>query len=185
MGTLQPLFPTVMVTRRLDHLGSLNDRLKTMILARDAGCTGARPVAWDDCEMAGLRQEILSVGSVLAQSVDPSVANSVDLAGRPWAALQRSGELGRTHDHVDGGWVGYYFVCIGESAPAPDFSGKLDFDDPRPGNLPINAGSSVTPEAGLAILFPRSLAHRINPFFGAGERVYVGFDLDLGETFSP
>jgi uncharacterized protein (TIGR02466 family) len=96
-----------------------------------------------------------------------------------WVNLHERGGFNRLHQH-DGKLLSGVFYL-----QAPAGSGRLTFRDPRPGvlNSPFKGGGSnahsdiqLTPEAGLAVLFPHWLDHYVEPHDSDTPRIAISFN---------
>jgi uncharacterized protein (TIGR02466 family) len=133
-----------------------------------------------------LRALLRSAVEDYIQNLDVDTAHPV-MTGRPtrvelvsWANVMLSGDYERVHIH-EGGWLsGTYYVEM----PPPTAEGR---EDGARGALLIGGhhceiGAStrllrVDPRPGQIVLFPSYLSHRTEPFFGAGRRISVAFDV--------
>jgi uncharacterized protein (TIGR02466 family) len=124
-----------------------------------------------------------------------------DLAGQhprwqvveTWANVQRKGGTNAVHPHPGTFWSGVYYVDVGDITAQGDAGGELQLYDPR-GCLPTmlapflryavpelhDAGKSIslTPEAGMCVLFPGWLSHAVGIYRGEQPRISVAFNLD-------
>ncbi len=190
---IKQLFPTVMLTRRLDHIVPLNARLREIVLERESRDTsiGASNVGgwhseadlheWDYPEIKTLMSAFLKAGHDVTGTIAPPGLEgelTVNFMGGVWANMLRNGGYNKIHNHPGTLWSGCYYVSVGNPLPEPDFNGWIEFQDPRPGN--IHGGKErVKPEAGMLLLFPGWLNHYVNPFLGEGERLSIAFNLDV------
>lgn len=193
-GELKPIFPTVILARRLDALIPLNDRLHQIVLERErrdpaglgASNVGGRHSAgdlheWDYPEIRALVREFFEAGrDMTAATLPPGLDGEIRLRfhGGCWANLLRNGGYNTVHNHATAVWSGSYYVCLGEPEPGPRHNGWIEFQDPRPAN--IHGGKErVRPEPGLLLMFPGWLNHYVHPFRGRGERISIAFNLDV------
>lgn len=193
-GELRQVFPTVIMTRRLDALVPLNDRLRQIVLERerrDPGGMGASNVGgwhsaadlheWDHAEIRALARAFVEAGrDMTAAALPPGLDGEIRVTfhGGCWANLLRDGGYNVIHNHPGAVWSGSYYVCLGEADPVPRHNGWIEFQDPRPGNL-HGGKERIRPEPGLLLLFPGWLNHYVNPFRGRGERISIAFNLDV------
>jgi uncharacterized protein (TIGR02466 family) len=102
-----------------------------------------------------------------------------------WGNVLRRGQYHSVHSHPNAFWSGVYYV---NGNPAPDgdhpFSGKLELLDPRPGvGMNYVEGTNlygrflVNPSPGQMVVFPGWLQHQVHPYFGAGERLTIAFNV--------
>ena len=105
-----------------------------------------------------------------------------------WANINRNGNYNRSHDHTRDNnlWSGIYYVEPGFGADGKPESagGRTQFEDSAgvpvalgPTGEPALRDFSVQPRAGLMILFPGHLRHRVDPYLGQDARITVAFNL--------
>lgn len=93
LGELRPLFPTVMISRRLDHLAPLNDRLRAAVMDYQTASVEPLIIDRNQAETRAFSSEILLAGRVLAQSLefsDGASGREIGFAGDFWAAVRKS-----------------------------------------------------------------------------------------------
>jgi uncharacterized protein (TIGR02466 family) len=192
-GELQPVFPTLLMKRRLDGIAMMNARLREIVLGRMKASPGIRAsnvggwhseadmMDWPEAEVRALCQAFLQAGRDATEAQLPPGLNGdikVSFYGGCWANVLGEGGYNKIHNHPGAVWSGCYYVSVGTPAAAPETNGWIEFQDPRPGNL-HGRNERVKPEAGLMLLFPAWLNHFVNPFHGAGERISIAFNLDV------
>jgi uncharacterized protein (TIGR02466 family) len=104
---------------------------------------------------------------------------------RGWINVNRAGDSNLLHCHPGSFVSAVYYVSV----PKEMKGGEIYFRDPRgpavamyetPGiELPwIGSGIGIpfTPAAGLLLMFPAWLEHRVAPFEGDGERISIAFN---------
>lgn len=100
-----------------------------------------------------------------------------------WAVLLESGGFQHQHVHSRTDFVGVY--CVEAPRLEPDTEeGNLTLLDPRGGRMANRAvwereRESVRPRPGRLVLFPSFVPHRVDPFYGPGERITINFDVTL------
>jgi uncharacterized protein (TIGR02466 family) len=100
---------------------------------------------------------------------------------RSWAVVLRDGGFQHEHVHSRADVVGVYYVRAPVAAAAP---GDLCLVDPRAGRLASRAiweqtQVRIRPRAGLLVLFPAFVPHRVDLLRGPEERVSINFDVFL------
>jgi len=190
-------FPTPMVRHEVDGAQRVNPALRKAILDR-AGKqasadrhnvggwrSGDDLLSWPLKEMAVIKTAINKVTAQLTQ-LTLGVSNKAvrgEVNATAWATVCRPGDYVKPHAHPLSTWSGVYFVSGDESVDGHPDSGVVEFLDPRsgidqlptPGN-PFGATFKVHPTPGLLIAHPSWLAHFVNPYFGAEERITIGFN---------
>jgi uncharacterized protein (TIGR02466 family) len=104
---------------------------------------------------------------------------------RGWMNVNRAGDFNTLHSHPGCFLSATYYVKVPEAMAG----GEIFFRDPRgpavamyetPGiDLPwVGSGLGIpfSPAAGLLLLFPSWLEHRVERFGGAGERISIAFN---------
>lgn len=195
---LRAIFPTTIMRRHLAGVAPLNDRLRDIVLAREARDpgivasnvdgwhSGADLMDWDYPEIRLLTRAFLDAGVDMTRaSLPPDLDGDIhtEFYGGCWANVLRDGGYNKIHNHPGAVWSGCYYVSTGEPDPDPvhGCNGCIEFQDPRPGN--IHGGKeAVQPEAGLMLMFPSWINHYVNPFKGKGERISIAFNLDVEVT---
>ena len=189
---LRQVFPTVLMERRLDTLIPLNERLREVILereARDPGISASNVSGWHssadllerglpECQV--LSDAFVTAGREMTAAMLPAGIKGrlrVRFHGGCWANVLRDGGYNRIHNHPGAVWSGCYYVAVGKAAPEPAHNGWIEFQDPRPGNL-HGGKERINPEPGKLLIFPGWLNHFVNPFRGEGERISIAFNLD-------
>ena len=110
-----------------------------------------------------------------------------------WANVSPRYAFNRVHTHPGSAWSGVYYVH------APEHSGKIYFQDPRPQAQVYNVRYKTDaprkrevwsevfyePIVGRLILFPAWLQHEVQPNLSelegeAGERISISFNIHQG-----
>lgn len=198
-GELTNIFPTTILTRRLDAILPLNGRLRELVLERErvqpgigisnVGGWHSPPdlMTWDFPEVRALMREFFAAGRDMTQAnLPPGIDGEIRLRfhGGCWANLLRDGGYNTVHNHAAAVWSGCYYVCIGEPDPGPPHNGWIEFQDPRGANIHSHK-EKVQPQPGLLLIFPGWLNHYVNPFRGRGERISIAFNLDVEVVARP
>jgi uncharacterized protein (TIGR02466 family) len=189
---LRSIFPTVLMERRLDDIAPHNERIREIVLereAREAGVTASNVggwhssadlMDWDFPEIQQLCEAFLLAGQDMTAAMLPAGMTGrvkVRFHGGVWANVLRDGGYNRIHNHPGSVWSGCYYVSVGRATAEPAHNGWIEFQDPRPGN--IHGGKEpVEPREGTILIFPGWLNHFVNPFRGEGERISIAFNLD-------
>ena len=189
---LRQVFPTVLLEQRLDALIPLNERLREVILereARDPGISASNVSGWHSAadllewglpECQTLSDAFVTAGREMTAAMLPAGIKGrvrVRFHGGCWANVLRDGGYNRIHNHPGAVWSGCYYVAVGKAKPEPEHNGWIEFQDPRPGNL-HGGKERINPEPGKLLIFPGWLNHFVNPFRGDGERISIAFNLD-------
>jgi uncharacterized protein (TIGR02466 family) len=195
---LRWFFPTPVVATPWPDSDALNAELRTVILDAEAAAEPAFQnviggwattkdfFAWDfPCirELAGHIEELLaSVVAATTQGANVPAMSHFSL--QSWANVLRSGGYHAPHAHPNCFWSGAYYVSVGRPDGGAPFNGQIELFDPRsasdgtiiPGST-FHSKCRLSPEPGMAILFPSWIRHMVHPFHGEGERISVAFNL--------
>jgi uncharacterized protein (TIGR02466 family) len=202
---LRGLFATPVAAIRLPDAEARNARLRAAILAhREAfpSIQSSNAGGWhserDLLEWAGPdANEIVAIAKSAATRL------TSDRDGQPvkprwsaqaWANVNAPGDGNICHYHPGSFWSGTYYVDDGGCAADPSLGGAFEMLDPR-GAAPAmyapafkfagedgrSAGSaeSITPAAGLMVLFPSWLHHQVRLYRGSALRISIAFNLGL------
>ena len=101
-----------------------------------------------------------------------------------WSIINNKFASNTGHIHANSLISSAYYVSVNNN------SGKIIFDDPRPGatikKAPYtsvgewNQGNvTVEPKNGLLVMFPSYLVHHVQPNMSDEERVIISFNLDI------
>lgn len=202
---LLQLFATPVAVAELPESAQLNAGLRETILARErdhAGTAhsnlGGWQSTWDMTAWGGAEtQRILEQAKQLANRL------TADRQGRPvsldwrinaWANINRSGHGNEFHTHPGAYWSGTYYVDDGGIAAEPGLGGQFEVQDPRgvapvmyapnltfatQGGASLGASETLSPRAGMLVLFPAWLQHQVRPYSGTRERISIAFNLSL------
>lgn len=103
-----------------------------------------------------------------------------------WANINRRGAFNRSHHHYGpySLFSGIYYVDVGTGGTVAGSSGQTVFEDRSEIAGEIldcqdlrKREFRVEPEAGLMVIFPASLYHRVEPYEGDGFRITIAFNL--------
>lgn len=199
------LFPTPVVTARLQGAAAVNRWLTDRILEREKSHPslarsnlGGWQSSWDFHEWGGnAGRAVLEAAQALASRL------TVDREGRAvqirwrtnaWANVNRRGHGNEFHTHPGAYWSGTYYVEDGGVAADPALGGEFEIQDPRgvapamyaphlafalPGALSVGASELVRPESGMMLLFPSWLSHAVRPYLGDRLRISIAFNFSL------
>jgi len=114
-----------------------------------------------------------------------------------WANVSSAGDGNRAHGHPGAFWSGVYWVDDGGADQDETLGGLFEMSDPR-GLLPVmyapslryavagcedaGAARTLTPKAGMMILFPSWLSHAVTPYRGTRPRISVAFNFSYGSA---
>lgn len=91
---------------------------------------------------------------------------------RGWAIVNRKGAFHRSHVHGAAyAWSGIVYLDPGGT---PSAATIFEWRETRHAPLSV---VRVEPSIGLVVVFPSSLAHRVEEHQGDGTRITVGFDV--------
>lgn len=190
-------FPTPMVRHEVAEAERINAALRDAILDRarrqpslDRDNVGGWRssddlLSWPVKEIAVVKTAINKATAQLTQ-LTVGVSNKAvrgEVNATAWATVCRAGDYVKPHAHPLSTWSGVYFVCGDEEVEGHSLSGVVEFIDPRPaiGQLPtpgnpFGASFTVRPTPGILVAHPSWLVHFTNPYFGADERITIGFN---------
>ena len=104
------------------------------------------------------------------------------------------GQSNEFHTHPGSYWSGTYYVDDGGIGADQSLGGEFEIQDPRgvgpamyaprlafnfPGGLAVGASETLSPRAGMMIMFPSWLSHAVRPYRGSRQRISVAFNLSL------
>ena len=199
---LQEVFPSPTLRYQWPDSDKLNAELKALIIAKVQAKPGElRSIAGgmqsdrnvQDWPEPCVKQLLGRIDTMVRELVLRVVDNPRDehLEGwkkEVWANINRNGNYNRSHDHTRDNnlWSGIYYVEPGFGADGKPESagGRTQFEDSAgvpvalgPTGEPALRDFSVQPRAGLMILFPGHLRHRVDPYLGQDARITVAFNL--------
>ncbi len=194
----QTIFPTPVSVHEWPASEELNAALRDLILAEEArgpgGVARSNVGGWHsdtgflnrpDPPIRHLVQRIRTMIRALSSMLIKPGQHRFAVEG--WANVLRRGQYNAIHLHPNSTWSGVYYVT-GNPPPDgegnPDFSGKIEFIDPRPGasasytveNV-MQQRSMLNPGPGTMIAFPSWLQHQVHPYFGPGERISIAYNV--------
>jgi uncharacterized protein (TIGR02466 family) len=204
------LFQTPLAAVTLDDHEALNPILTERILARRAqepGIAASNLGGWHSAEFqswcgpAGTK--LLDAARQLADRltlVDTPTGlarHQINWRVTAWANVSGAGDGNRAHGHPGAFWSGVYWVDDGGADADEALGGLFEMTDPR-GLTPVmyapnlryavdgcdDAGGArtLTPKAGMMILFPSWLVHAVTPYRGTRPRISIAFNFSYGNA---
>jgi uncharacterized protein (TIGR02466 family) len=207
------LFATPLAAVTLaDHQG-LDAALKARILERrtqETGVAASNVGGWHSAEFqswsgaAGVRlieaARQLVDRLTLTDAAGTLARAAINWRVTAWANVSGAGDSNRPHGHPGAFWSGVYWVDDGGADADETVGGLFEMHDPR-GLLPAmyapalhfaidgceDAGTArtLTPKAGMMILFPAWLSHAVTPYRGTRPRISVAFNFSFGSAADP
>ncbi|MEE9140298.1 MAG: TIGR02466 family protein [Alphaproteobacteria bacterium] len=190
-------FPTPILRLTVPDADAINGNLKKAILEKAKADDGTQRhnvgswrsredlLSWELAEIEVLKG---AINKAIARLTQLSLgAKAKGMRGEvnviAWANVCREGGYIKQHIHSLSNWSGVYFVSVEEAIEGKPESGLLEFVDPRPGvNIlttpgdPFGGTLKIRPAPGLLVMHPGWLAHYVNPYYGADERVSIAFN---------
>lgn len=193
-GRALPLFSTPVIMDEVKGADALNAELEQTILdkrSQDEGLSISNRGGWhsrrDFPQWAGEAGRIL-VDHALAladrHTVGPQRKGPPKWRTDVWANVSGSGHFNMPHVHGATFWAAVYYVRVGDGQ-----GGELVLHDPRMPAMQMHAPGvrfkdmgpevehRIVPRSGLMILFPAWLAHSVEPWEGAGNRISVAMNI--------
>lgn len=204
---LHGLFETPVVSSELPDAARLNPALAATIRerAREHPSThhsnlGGWQSSWDFAEWGGaagaaLLDHTRSIADRLTADRD-GAAVTVTWHTNAWANINAKGHGNEFHTHPGCFWSGVYYVEDGGIGANPELGGELEIQDPRgvapamyapklcfavPHGPAMGATETMSPRAGVTIMFPSWLSHAVRPYLGEAERISIAFNLSVNE----
>jgi len=196
------LFPMPLLTYQWPESDALNRELREVILAKAEEARGRSLWSgsniggwhspkdlhrWPQPCIARLTERIQAfVREMVARCVpEPLPDHLENWTFHAWANVSGRGAKNASHVHSHEKmtiWSGIYYVDSGH--PGDNAGGLTRFEDRSgvPKELirnpdPFARDFSVQPQPGLMVLFPSTLWHRVEPFFGSGQRITIAFNM--------
>ena len=190
-----------MSLRAIPGAEAVNQRLSELILERASQEPGVQQtnrggwqskndlLDWPYPEIDQLKHWI--VDAVMSMTVhttgNPEI--KVGLQVSAWANVNRFGDFNTPHSHPQSNWSGVYYVRTGAEPADNQYSGMIEFFDPRfavemnkvPGD-PFYGRYKVRPEDGMVLVFPSWLLHFVYPYLGEDERISISFNAWMRKT---
>jgi uncharacterized protein (TIGR02466 family) len=204
------LFQTPLAAVTLADHAALNLDLGERILARrtrEPGIAASNVGGWHSAEFqswsgpagARLLEAARQLADRLTLSETPGglARTAINWRLTAWANISGVGDSNRAHGHPGAFWSGVYWVDDGGADADETLGGLFEITDPR-GLLPVmyapslrfavdgcdDAGGArtLTPKAGMMILFPSWLTHAVTPYRGTRPRISVAFNFSYGSA---
>lgn len=197
---VRPIFPTFILETRVMDAASLNEGLRSVILARmaaDPGISRSNLGGWhsdtDMLQWGGEPARRLALATLHlcgAHTHDKALRGATprfEMGLEMWANVSPPGASNQAHAHPGCVWSGVYYVDDGGDAD----SGKLVLHDPR---FPMNRMAApdlifaadgvseemrveISPEPGKLIAFPSWLMHSVKAHAGARARISIALNI--------
>jgi len=182
------LFPTLIWQSRLSGLAPFFpawiDAVTALRAASPAPAGRSNRLGWNSADKAALNRPVFNELHGALRACCQYTFGQMGQQGRAfalesWINIHDRGGFNFLHLH-DGTMLSGVFYL-----QAPEGSGRLTFRDPRPGVLHspfkgagVNAHNEIqlTPEAGLAVLFPNWLEHYVEPHDSDTPRIAISFN---------
>ncbi|MEZ4436425.1 MAG: putative 2OG-Fe(II) oxygenase [bacterium] len=99
-----------------------------------------------------------------------------------WAMVYGTHDYGEVHDHAEAHLSGVCYLDAGDGPAGDERSGRLSLL--RPGTtgatipgVDVPSTFTVTPRAGLVVMWPGYVQHHVHPYRGVRPRVAVAFNV--------
>ena len=202
---IQPLFATPVVVCWLPEAAQVNAALAQAIEAKMAASTGTHHsnvggwqsewdlTAWGGAAAAKVVEQARAIANQLTCDREGNRVE-IDWLVNAWANVNRMGQSNEFHTHPGSYWSGTYYVDDGGIGADQSLGGEFEIQDPRgvgpamyaprlafnfPGGLAVGASETLSPRAGMMIMFPAWLSHAVRPYRGNRQRISVAFNLSL------
>jgi uncharacterized protein (TIGR02466 family) len=196
-------FPTLFMMREYAHSAALNQTLERLMLRLETETANIAPATSniggyhsDTTLFQRPEPEIVAMRELVQAALHEYVpkfleANCHAPPGKlnlrlwGWGINMRAGDINFQHVHPDAKVSGVYYVSVPPAPPgASAEEGAIMFVDPRPRahmNRVQNQTTeiTVTPKAGMMILFPAYYEHAVIPFRGSGVRTCIAFNANF------
>jgi hypothetical protein len=199
------LFATPLLVATLPGASALNAELKRSILVREAANRstqrfpdGGWQSPWDLDQWGGAPvQEVLGFVRAIVDRF------TVDRAGQrhpiAWriacrAQVSRHGDSHEFRTRPGALWAASYIVDDGGAAADSSVGGELEVQDPRgvatvmyapyltfdgDDGAALGEAQRLTPQSGMAVVYPSWLSHGVRPYLGPGERISLAIACSL------
>ena len=202
---VQPLFATPVVISPVPDAPRLNADLIAAIDARMAthpstqhSNLGGWQSSWDLLDWGGpAARAIVDHAGAIADRLTcdrQGQPAQVDWHVNAWANVNHTGHGNEFHTHPGSYWSGAYYVDDGGIGADASLGGEFEIQDPRgvgpamyapklainiAGGLAVGASETVSPRAGLMLMFPAWLSHAVRPYRGNARRISIAFNFSL------
>ncbi len=197
-ATIRDLYPTPVGVFEWPDSDRMNAELRDAILARvssSPGIVSSNRNGWhstwdlhrwpEPCFaefVERLHQALSLYGSHLVAGSNLVLSQPWQIR-KCWANVNPPGGYNQAHHHIGGINLlsGVYYVDLGDCADR-NRAGRLILQDrtgvARPKHAdPMSREYAITPKPGVAVLFPASLMHGVEPYRGGTRRISIAFDL--------
>lgn len=191
------LFPSPLMKYLWPDSDDLNKELAKLILSKEQENNGVLTTnvggwhskkdfqTWDGECIKVLVSRMLALGQEMLKRflncTDPEMLQNWTV--QAWANINRYGHYNKFHTHLRNLnlWSGVYYVNTGKEETGDVANARIVFADqhqvtPREHDE-FKKRYFVQPEPGLMLLFPSSLGHRVEPYYGQGNRITIAFNL--------
>jgi len=201
---LNNIFPTPIAIMQMPEAARINAGLEARILEREQMTESTQHSNWggwqsewdlgDWCGPEG--------NAVLDAARQIATQMTVDRAGRAvsglkwemnaWANVNRHGQGNEFHTHPGAYWSATYYVRDGGIGERPELGGEFEMQDPRgiapamlapllafrsQGGLSVGVSETISPRAGMLVMFPSWLSHGVRPYLGDDIRISIALNL--------
>lgn len=202
-------FPTRIFRRKFEGLAAFNDRMRDIILEKEADFKKSQPKGVVRSNVGGWHSENdlfrwnvpeLEVLLNLFQAVlvdymaleTERAADSFQLSAglEGWANVVRRGNYAKAHVHPMSNIALVYYVDAGDHVheSKEDISGAIEFLDPRnraymftaPG-MDVRDSLLSRPESSVLLAFPSWLYHTVHPYQGNRPRISIAANATIKE----
>ena len=202
------MFATPLLTTQLDNFAALNEQLKKVIYAQQAGNDGVQKsntggwhsnddmLRWAPDEAKALLGAAMALCAKYTADIHPAGKRDFEFNANMWANINRKGHANAEHTHPGCLWSGAYYVDDGLE-DSLNAGGEIVFEDPRypmtamyqpslvvrePSGDPQYSQHAVTPISGMMVMFPSWLRHKVRVYHGNRYRISVAFNLMVKEA---
>lgn len=192
------LYPTPVLSYVWPDSEELNAGIKRAVLDREARSPGGRVTSvggwqsvydfteWDYPAVRVLVERMHRITREMVRRTVP-YAGRQHLEGwhlEAWANVNRRGAFNRPHNHTLRGniWSGIYYVDPGDRRPGSGGCTRLHDPSEVPKEIvtnpdPFEREKVIEPRAGLMVMFPGPLFHRVERYDGDASRITVAFNV--------
>jgi uncharacterized protein (TIGR02466 family) len=190
------LFPTIVLSYLWPNSDELNLELRSLILRKEKESEGIQTSnagGWhsekhfqdwnSECVRVLCSRMILLCQEIVSRVVGTTERTSFEnWSVEAWANVNRFGHYNKLHHHCRNLnlWSGVYYVDVGDHERTSE-SARIIFADQNRVEVrdrpELAVRFAVRPEPSLMLLFPSSLAHRVETYNGGSERITVAFNL--------
>jgi uncharacterized protein (TIGR02466 family) len=201
------IFPVPVCEGVIPQFAAENDAILALIMDErqaDAGVRRSAVGAWQSGGNIFARTQrspaLDTLRSLLVLAAEEYLKNTLrsktlptldfDIVG--WANVCMAGHFHRAHTHPGATLSGVYYVSAGSYDSEHPASGILELLDTRCAMTPTSVAFKLAGQAELIlprtcgfVIFPSSLLHTVNAYFGKEPRVSIGFNLSVVPQVQP